>query len=259
MADSSLWGNGILEVDIPGPPGPAGPPPELEVGTVTVGPADVEITEISTGVYSIDFTIPTGPQGAEGPAGQGAGFSEVIVTTLPSGSPATGTVSGTAPNYTLELAIPTGPQGEQGPNGAPGPSTEILSGNGAPSSGIGDDGDFYIDLTNARFYGPKAAGVWPGTYVSIIGPQGVPGENGVVQNVEAGDGVEVNDTIPANPVVGVKISGQANNIAEISSEDSGLYVPETVQNLTDAQRLALDSLISGTSTLEDVIAALQAT
>jgi hypothetical protein len=33
--------------------------------------------------------------------------------------------------------------------------TQILSGSGAPSSSIGRVGDFYIDLLNGVFYGPK--------------------------------------------------------------------------------------------------------
>jgi hypothetical protein len=36
----------------------------------------------------------------------------------------------------------------------------ILSGNGIPAKTVGIDGDFYIDIKNANFYGPKAKGVW---------------------------------------------------------------------------------------------------
>lgn len=262
MADSSLWGNEILEVQIPGPPGPTGPAPELEIGTVTVGTANVVITEISAGVYELDFTVPTGPQGAEGPPGQGAGFSSVVVTTLPSGSPASGSVSGTAPNYTLELSIPAGPAGDTGPPGLPGPSTAILSGAGAPSTSIGDNGDFYVDLADGRFYGPKEADVWPTSYISIKGEkgdQGDPGVPGVVQEIVAGDGIEVDSSDPANPEVSVKISTDSDNILEVSANDQGLYVPVTEQNFTEAQKIAVAALVSGTSTLEDVIAALQAT
>lgn len=48
--------------------------------------------------------------------------------------------------------------GTQGP-----PGTSVLSGIGAPSSGLGRNGDHYIDTSNGYFYGPKANGVWPGT------------------------------------------------------------------------------------------------
>lgn len=62
--------------------------------------------------------------------------------------------------------------GATGPRGAPGQA--VLSGTGAPSSMIGNIGDFYIDATAWTIYGPKASNGWP-TGASIIGPQGPPG------------------------------------------------------------------------------------
>jgi hypothetical protein len=49
----------------------------------------------------------------------------------------------------------------EGPPGTPG--TQIYSGTGAPSTGVGVDGDFYIDKTSGAvtLYGPKASGAWP--------------------------------------------------------------------------------------------------
>lgn len=60
----------------------------------------------------------------------------------------------------------------------------VLSGDGAPGSGVGDDGDFYIDYTNWDIYGPKAGGAWP-SGVSLVGPQGPAGADGA-------DGAEFN-------------------------------------------------------------------
>lgn len=62
----------------------------------------------------------------------------------------------------------SGPQGVSGPAG-----TSILSGSGAPSNGIGSNGDFYLDTTSANYnlYGPKTAGVW-GAPISLKGPTG---------------------------------------------------------------------------------------
>jgi len=56
---------------------------------------------------------------------------------------------------------------------APRPNT-ILSGRGAPSSAIGIEGDFYIDLATLNFYGPKSATRWL-TPVSIKGTDGKSG------------------------------------------------------------------------------------
>lgn len=75
----------------------------------------------------------------------------------------------------------TGATGAQGPTGATGPTgadgKTVRNGSGAPSSGLGVDGDFYIDTTVSRLYGPKASGVW-GSGVSIIGPTGATGATG---------------------------------------------------------------------------------
>lgn len=73
---------------------------------------------------------------------------------------------------------PTGPTGATGATGATGPAgatgatgpagangNTILNGSGAPSNTLGVDGDFYVDTTNSRFYGPKASGAWPVTFV----------------------------------------------------------------------------------------------
>lgn len=72
-----------------------------------------------------------------------------------------------------------GPEGPAGPTGAPGADgNTILSGTGAPGSGLGKNGDFYVDVSAPmRMYGPKLSGVW-GSGVSMIGPQGATGNTG---------------------------------------------------------------------------------
>lgn len=63
----------------------------------------------------------------------------------------------------------------QGPAGADGKT--ILNGSGAPSAGLGEDGDFYLDTTATAIYGPKTAGAW-GSPTSLIGPKGDKGDQG---------------------------------------------------------------------------------
>lgn len=53
----------------------------------------------------------------------------------------------------------------------------ILHGSGAPSEGTGNNGDFYLDTTAHKIYGPKAAGVWPAG-VELVGPKGETGTTG---------------------------------------------------------------------------------
>jgi len=69
-----------------------------------------------------------------------------------------------------------GPEGDPGDPGIDGKT--ILNGAGVPSSGLGVDGDFYIDTTANEIYGPKSGGVW-GSGIDMIGPEGDPGDPGM--------------------------------------------------------------------------------
>ena len=61
----------------------------------------------------------------------------------------------------VSLKGETGDAGLPGADGADGINGSIIfSGSGAPSSGLGVNGDFYVDTTNRNLYGPKTAGVW---------------------------------------------------------------------------------------------------
>ena len=51
-----------------------------------------------------------------------------------------------------------GDKGEKGDSGRDG--TQILSGIGAPTPNIGNNGDWYIDTTNKTLYGPKTENKW---------------------------------------------------------------------------------------------------
>lgn len=73
---------------------------------------------------------------------------------------------------------------------------QILNGLGAPASIFGDPGDFYIDTVTYDLYGPKTGLSW-GLPVSLIGPSGINGLNGV-------DGrTIINGTAPPTPGDGV--------------------------------------------------------
>ena len=71
-----------------------------------------------------------------------------------------------------------GAAGAAGDDGAPGAAgadgKTVRNGTGAPSSGLGVDGDFYIDTAADTIYGPKTAGAW-GSATSIVGPAGATG------------------------------------------------------------------------------------
>lgn len=76
--------------------------------------------------------------------------SSAAVTVLPQGTPISGV---------------------DGADGADGTTTH--NGSGAPSNGLGANGDFYIDTDYPQtLYGPKASGAWPTPGTSMIGPAG---------------------------------------------------------------------------------------
>lgn len=58
---------------------------------------------------------------------------------------------GYGPNQVIVKLV--GPQGQRGRG--------WYSGDGPPNNNIGRVGDFYIDLTNQRYYGPKEETGWP--------------------------------------------------------------------------------------------------
>ncbi len=48
----------------------------------------------------------------------------------------------------------------------------ILNGAGAPSSGTGNNGDYYLNNSTTALYGPKTSGAW-GSFVNLVGSAGI--------------------------------------------------------------------------------------
>ncbi|MBT2561568.1 hypothetical protein J7E50_12055 [Pedobacter sp. ISL-68] len=79
-----------------------------------------------------------------------------------------------------------GTNGTNGTNGANG--NRILSGGSFPQNTLGNDGDFYIDLTSYVMYGPKTGGAWPFPGTPLKGADG----NANVVSLETPDNVTFN-------------------------------------------------------------------
>lgn len=79
----------------------------------------------------------------------------------------------------LGSAGPIGPTGAQGTAG-----NTVLSGSIAPTSGVGQNGDFYIATSTSTLYGPKAGGNWP----AGVALKGTNGTNGI--SISFGDSDE---------------------------------------------------------------------
>jgi len=54
----------------------------------------------------------------------------------------------------------------------------ILSGTGEPSQAVGVNGDYFLDIPGAIFWGPKTAGSWPSLTIDLNGSPGDPGPQG---------------------------------------------------------------------------------
>jgi hypothetical protein len=70
-----------------------------------------------------------------------------------------------------------GPAGPPGSGGGDGSGSAWHQGAGAPSSGLGVDGDFYLNTANGDLY-QKASGAWGAAVANITGPQGATGSQG---------------------------------------------------------------------------------
>jgi len=134
---------------------------------------------------------PAGPQGPQGPQGvAGTPGSQIY-----SGSGAPAASLGNNGDFYLDKQgyllygpktnntwgspiLLQGAQGIQGPQGPAGvPGSQIFSGNGAPSSTIGNTGDYYLDKSTGNFYGPKTTSGW-GSPIPLKGANGAQGPAG---------------------------------------------------------------------------------
>ena len=62
----------------------------------------------------------------------------------------------------------------------------LLSGSGAPTADLGKKGDYYIDTTTKRLYGPKGDTDWGASFAGLKGPKGPQG-SGAGQTGDPGD------------------------------------------------------------------------
>lgn len=90
---------------------------------------------------------------------------------------------------TLPIAMsckgPAGSEGPQGPEGAEGPvgpagedGSKMYSGQGAPGSDLGRNGDYYLNTNTGEMYGPKDDNGWGNPIMVLKGEDGQDGEDG---------------------------------------------------------------------------------
>jgi len=86
----------------------------------------------------------------------------------------------------------------------PSGASPVLAGTAAPTGGIGQNGDLFIDTANKTLYGPKAGGSWPTGIDLSFGPTGVQGTTGPTgatgaTGVTGGIAFSVGPTAPTAP------------------------------------------------------------
>lgn len=138
-----------------GPVGPAGPVGPVGPASIVPGPTGPQ--------GPIGLTGPKGDTGATGPQGNTGATGPQGIQGVKGDKGDTGNTG------------PQGPQGIQGIQGVPGlDGKTVLNGTTAPGSGLGANGDFYINTATDEIYGPKTGGAW-GSPTSLIGPAGPAG------------------------------------------------------------------------------------
>jgi hypothetical protein len=119
---------------------------------------------------------PQGPQGATGATGPAGPAGPAGATGAVGATGATGLTGAIGTQGPIGLPGPTGATGAPGTPGTNG--NTVLNGTGTPGSGVGNNGDFYIDTAADVLYGPKAGGTWPTPGTSLVGSPGATGPEG---------------------------------------------------------------------------------
>lgn len=127
----------------------------------------------------------------------------------------------------------TGPAGADGADGTDGTNgtdgldgSSYLVGAGNPTSGDGDDGDYWLNATTGNMYGPKAAGAWDTVTPigNLKGPQGDPGADGADGSPGTPGAPGADGTDGADGADGVSFLGGAGNPSSGDGVDGDFWV-----------------------------------
>lgn len=152
------------------------------------------IYQLQSGVWVAQGSLlgPAGPTGATGQRGSewftGSGAPGTVAGAL-SGDLYLVTSTGTYYTYngtswTSQGSL-LGPTGPTGPTGA---SSTWHVGTGAPSSGLGANGDMYLNTATGDIYGPKTSGAWGSIAENIVGPSAPQATSSTQGTIQLGGG-----------------------------------------------------------------------
>jgi hypothetical protein len=119
----------------------------------------------------------------------------------------------------------TGVTGSQGPTGATGSDGyTVLNGTTDPDPSVGRDGDFYLNTTSYRLFGPKHPVTLWATSNSLVGPTGAAGSTGATGPIGA-----TGATGPQGPVGPTGAAGPVGPVGP-----TGATGPQGIIGLTGA-------------------------
>jgi hypothetical protein len=217
-----------------GASGPAGPANNITIGTITNGTSASATLTGSAPNQVLNLVLPqglTGPQGSpgtngmpgvQGPAGA---TNNLIMGSVMSGSSASATITGTAPNQTLNLVLPQGPAGPQGNTGLQGPA-------GAPGA-TGPSTTIAIgSVTNGASASATLTGTAPNQTLNLVLPQGAAGPAGPAGTYNAGAGIAIigstisntGDLNSTNELQTISLSG---NLLSLSNGGGTVTLPSS--------------------------------
>lgn len=188
---SQGWGAGVSLLGLPGPAGPTGPtgPAGLEWKGAWVSGTTYplhSVVENGGSSYVSLKTTSNSPSNAadwalvalKGSGGSGGGVGELFADSPIVWNSSTSTISFSVPDAVTGSVLKyDGTSWIAGTNVA---AKSINSGTGAPTSGDGVDGDFYMQMAGTgapKLFGPKVSSAW-GSGVSLLGASGQNGTSG---------------------------------------------------------------------------------
>ena len=131
-----------------------------------------------------------------------------------------------------------GSAGTNGTNGLNGKT--VLNDNVDPIATVGVNGDFFINTTSNKIFGPKTAGVWPATGTSLVGPAGSFSITGTVGQTIYHNGTDwkatsnlYNDGI----TVGIGTAAVPANMVLIKAASGIGSIPFAIQNFANTNSL----------------------
>lgn len=150
-----------------------------------------------------------------------------------------------------------GPEGSPGAQGDPGARGHVISvGEGAPDANVGQVGDWYLDKTNKRLYGPKQDTGWGTVFVNLSNPtQDTPGDPNARLALETyNTTVKVNETKTVtissgsgryrvgtdNTNVRVELSGNSLNITGLKQGTTTVKVADYLSGDVQDLQLTID-------------------